>query len=49
MDDQLTFEIGGADKTDRQIKGIPLAYIAADSIEEGIKNKIPLWLFGMLY
>ena len=44
-----TFEVGGASKTDRQLKGVPLAFIAADDIKEGQQNKIPLWLFGMLY
>lgn len=49
VDNQFTFEVGGATKTDRQIHGIPLAYIASDDIENGIGNKIPLWLFGFLY
>jgi hypothetical protein len=25
------------------------AYIAADDIEYGLENKIPLWMFGFLY
>ena len=25
------------------------SYVAADDIEVGIGNKIPLWLFGFLY
>lgn len=49
VDDHYTFEIGGAAKTNRQIKDIPQAYIAADEIENGQQNKIPLWLFGFLY
>lgn len=44
-----TFEIGGQHKTKRQIKTIANAYIAADDIEYGFDNKIPLWLFGFLY
>lgn len=28
---------------------IPDAYIAADNVEYGSYNKIPLWLFGFLY
>ena len=43
------FEIGGKDKTNKQIAGIENAFIAADDIEYGFKNKIPLWLFGFLY
>lgn len=49
IDHAFTFEVGGASKTDRQITGIPQAFIAADDLENGIKNKIPLWLFGFLY
>jgi predicted AAA+ superfamily ATPase len=44
-----TFEIGGKDKKQSQIKHIENAYIAADDIVYGFNNKIPLWLFGFLY
>lgn len=44
-----TFEIGGANKTNRQIQNVPNAYIAMDNIETGFNNKIPLWMFGMMY
>jgi hypothetical protein len=43
------FEIGGKDKTQKQIKELEKAFIAADNIEYGHQNKIPLWLFGFLY
>ena len=46
---ELTFEIGGAKKGFEQIKDMPNSYIAADDIEVGVGNKIPLWLFGFLY
>jgi len=49
VDDKYLFEIGGKDKTNKQIAGIENAFIAADDIEYGFKNKIPLWLFGFLY
>ena len=49
VDDKIVFEIGGASKSDEQIKGNPFGYIASDSIEIGFDNKIPLWLFGFLY
>jgi hypothetical protein len=49
VDHKYTFEIGGKSKTDKQIKDIPNAYIAADNIEYGEENKIPLFLFGFLY
>ena len=45
----FTFEIGGAKKGFEQIKNIPNSFIAADDIEVGVGNKIPLWLFGFLY
>jgi len=44
-----TFEIGGKAKTYDQIKDISNSFIAADDIETGFGNKIPLWLFGFLY
>lgn len=43
------FEIGGKNKTTEQIRLIKNSYIAADGIEIGHQNKIPLWLFGFLY
>lgn len=43
------FEIGGKGKASKQIAGEPNAFIAADDIEYGTKQKIPLWLFGFLY
>ncbi|WP_107691503.1 ATP-binding protein [Campylobacter concisus] len=45
----FTFEVGGAKKSFEQIKNMPNSYIAADDIEVGVGNKIPLWLFGFLY
>jgi predicted AAA+ superfamily ATPase len=49
VDNKYTFEIGGKDKTKKQIEHIENAFIAADNIEFGYENKIPLWLFGFLY
>jgi hypothetical protein len=59
VDKKILFEIGGksktgkqikeSSKTGKQIKESSNAYIAADNIEYGFGNKIPLWLFGMLY
>jgi uncharacterized protein len=43
------FEIGGRNKDYQQIADIPNSFIAADDIETGFGNKIPLWLFGFLY
>jgi predicted AAA+ superfamily ATPase len=47
--DKYTFEVGGKKKTFDQIKDIPNSFVVADDIEVGHKNKIPLWLFGMMY
>ena len=43
------FEIGGKNKGHEQIVGMENAYLALDNLEYGFANKIPLWLFGMLY
>lgn len=48
VDDAYLFEVGGSSKTGDQIRGIPNAYLALD-VEGGSNNRIPLWLFGMLY
>jgi predicted AAA+ superfamily ATPase len=49
VDEKYTFEVGGKNKSDDQIKGIPNAYLAVDNIEFSSGNTIPLWLFGFLY
>jgi len=43
------FEVGGRNKTFNQIKDIPNSFLAIDGVETGFFNRIPLWLFGMLY
>lgn len=49
LDDKFIFEIGGPNKTSRQIKNISDAFVVSDGLEIGHKNHIPLWLFGFLY
>lgn len=49
VDGRITFEIGGKNKTNKQIKNVSDAFIAMDQLETGINHKIPLWLFGFLY
>ncbi len=49
IDNKYIIEIGGKDKSFKQIEGIENAYVASDDIEFGFGNKIPLWLFGFLY
>ena len=49
VDETFTVEIGGKNKSFEQIKNLPDSFVAADDIEIGFSNKIPLWLFGFLY
>jgi predicted AAA+ superfamily ATPase len=49
VDGKYTFEVGGKNKKQLQIQGIPDAYIVKDTIEIGIGNIIPLYLFGLTY
>ena len=49
IDGNYYFEIGGKNKTTRQIKELNNAYLALDGLETGFRNEIPLWLFGFLY
>ncbi|MDD3980613.1 MAG: AAA family ATPase [Spirochaetales bacterium] len=49
VDDSTTIEVGGKNKTGRQIKDSAEGFIAADNLEYGFGRKVPLWLFGFLY
>jgi len=49
VDKKYTFEIGGKNKSFKQIKELENSFVVADNIEIGFGNKIPLWLFGFLY
>lgn len=49
VEDKYLFEVGGKDKSFNQIKDIPDSYLAIDDTEIGRGNKIPLWIFGLLY
>lgn len=49
VNNECIIEIGGKNKTNKQIKSIPHSYLAKDDIEIGYKNTIPLWLFGFVY
>jgi predicted AAA+ superfamily ATPase len=48
VDGKWLFEIGGRTKGKSQLLNHPYGYIAADDLEYGSGNKIPLWLFGFL-
>jgi len=45
----LCYDIDWNNKKQKQIAGIPNAFIAADNIEYPHKNTIPIWMFGFLY
>jgi hypothetical protein len=47
--DDMTFEIGGRNKTQRQIKDATHGYVVKDDIEHTHGNIIPLYLFGLTY
>lgn len=49
VDGRYLFEVGGANKGFDQIRDIPDSFIAADDIQTGYGNRIPLWMFGLLY
>jgi predicted AAA+ superfamily ATPase len=49
IDGKYTFEVGGSNKGFAQIAGVSNSFVAADNLEIGYGNKIPLWLFGFLY
>lgn len=49
VDDKYLFEVGGKGKKFDQIKDIPDSFLAVDDTEVGYRNRIPLWMFGMLY
>jgi len=49
IDGNTVFEIGGKNKSTKQIKNFDNAFVAADNLEFGFNNTIPLWLFGFLY
>lgn len=49
IDDKWVIEVGGKGKNDKQIRGEQNAYLAVDGIKTGFKNRIPLYLFGLLY
>ncbi|MBA3900342.1 MAG: ATP-binding protein, partial [Bacteroidetes bacterium] len=47
---KLVFETGGQNKNRKQIVGAgDKGFVVADDLEIGYKNKIPLWMFGLLY
>lgn len=49
VDHAYTFEVGGADKTFKQIADLPDSFILADNLEFATGKKLPLWIVGLTY
>ena len=49
VDGKYLFEVGGRKKSFEQIKDVDDSYMAVDDTEIGHHNRIPLWMFGLLY
>jgi predicted AAA+ superfamily ATPase len=47
--EKYTFEIGGPNKTARQIHHLADSFVVRDDIEKGFGKVVPLWMFGFLY
>lgn len=44
-----SIEVGGKNKTKKQIRNAKMGYVVKDDIEYGAENIIPLWMFGLNY
>jgi len=49
IDRKYHMEVGGRNKTRKQLKSLEHGYLVKDDIEVGAGDSIPLWLFGFLY
>lgn len=49
VDDIYTFEVGGKEKSTRQLLGIDKSFVVRDDIDTLLPGIIPLWAFGLLY
>ena len=47
--DAFDFEIGGKNKSSKQIKTAANGFVVKDDMDTGFLNTIPLWHFGLLY
>lgn len=45
----VTFEVGGKNKSKKQIRNIENRFIIKDEIEYDFGNVVLLWQFGLLY
>lgn len=49
INDKYLFEVGGKKKNFDQIADVANSFLAVDDTDVGYGNRIPLWMFGMLY
>jgi len=49
VEGKFHFELGGKQKTAKQLKAATDAFVVSDSLEIGSGKKVPLWMFGFLY
>ena len=49
IDRSLIVEVGGPDKSYKQVQGETNAFLAVDGIDSATARRIPLWTFGFLY
>ena len=49
VNDKYLFEVGGKRKNFEQIADVSNSFLAVDDTEVGVGNRIPLWMFGLLY
>lgn len=44
-----TFEVGGKNKSQKQVHDVENAYVVKDDIGYGMRNVVPLWAFAYFY
>jgi len=49
VDHKYTFEVGGKEKSGKQLAGIKNARVVKADMEYPVGNDLPLWMFGFLY
>lgn len=49
VDNKFIFEVGGKDKSKKQIAGLKNAWVVKNDLEFPLGNELPLWMFGFLY
>lgn len=47
--DDITFEVGGKNKKQKQLQGLDKGFVVKDDIEVGYMNVVPLWQLGLNY